>query len=124
MPKGRQVPETFDVGGVSIPSIGFGTFQGDDGNGQVKNAVLAALRNGFRHIDTAAAYGNEKEVGQAIKESGLLRTEIFVTTKLYETLLRHLQLPNETNLTNKRTDMARSCGRRRISRPKSEGIAA
>ena len=124
MPKGRQVLETFDVGGVSIPAIGFGTFQGDDGNGQVKNAVLAALRNGFRHIDTAAAYGNEKEVGQAIKESGLLRTEIFVTTKLYETLLRHLQLPNVTNLTNKSTDMARSCGCRRSSRPESEGITA
>ncbi len=78
-------PEIFEVGGISIPAVGFGTFQGDDGNScQVKEAVLTALRNGYRHLDTAAAYGNEKEVGDAIKESGLPRNEIFVTTKLCE----------------------------------------
>jgi diketogulonate reductase-like aldo/keto reductase len=59
-----------------------GTFQSEEGNSKVKEAVLAALRNGFRHIDTAGAYGNERQVGEAIKESGIPRAEIFVTTKL------------------------------------------
>jgi diketogulonate reductase-like aldo/keto reductase len=50
----------------------------------VKEVVLKALQQGYRHIDTAAAYRNEKEVGEAIKESGIGRKEIFVTTKLYD----------------------------------------
>lgn len=78
----QQLPRSFDIGGVSLPAVGLGTFQGEDGNSKVKEALLAALRNGYRHIDTAAAYGNEKEVGEAIKESGIPRAEIFVTTKL------------------------------------------
>lgn len=45
---------------------------------------MYALKNGYRHIDTAAAYGNEKSVGRAIKDSGIPREEIFVTTKLPE----------------------------------------
>jgi L-arabinose reductase len=92
MLKEWKVTKVFDVGVASIPAVGFGTFQGDDGNCQVKAAVLAALRRGFRHIDTAAAYGNEKEVGQAIRESGIARTEIFVTTKLYQTLIQYFKL--------------------------------
>ena len=72
----------FEIQGCFIPAIGLGTFQGDLGNSLVKQTVAAALRKGYRHIDTAAAYGNEKEVGEAIKESGLPRTEIFITTKL------------------------------------------
>lgn len=78
----QQLQRAFNVGEVSLPAVGFGTFQGEDGNSKVKEAVLAALRNGFRHIDTAAAYGNERQVGEAIKESGIPRAEIFVTTKL------------------------------------------
>ncbi|KAF8862531.1 hypothetical protein BDZ45DRAFT_616832 [Acephala macrosclerotiorum] len=81
----QQLPRSFNIGGVSLPAVGFGTFQGEDGNSKVKEAVLAALRNGSRHIDTAAAYGNEREVGDAIKESGIPRAEIFVTTKLAQT---------------------------------------
>lgn len=69
----------FEVGGICFPAVGFGTFQGDAGNSHVKEVVLSALRNGYRHIDTAAAYGNEREVGEAIKESGIPRSEIFVT---------------------------------------------
>lgn len=75
-------PRSFQVGDVFISAVGFGTFQGEDGNSKVKEAVLTALKNGYRHIDTAAAYGNEKEVGEAIKESGIPRADIFVTTKL------------------------------------------
>ena len=69
-------------GGTVLPAVGFGTFQSDSGNAGVKRAVAAALEAGYRHIDTATAYGNEQEVGQAIQESGLPRDEVFVTTKL------------------------------------------
>lgn len=78
----QPLPSSFNINGVDIPSVGFGTFQGDFGNGKVKEAVLKALQVGYRHIDTAFAYGNEIEVGEAIKESGIPRKEIFVTTKL------------------------------------------
>ena len=78
----QDLPTVFEVNGVSIPTVGLGTFQGDDGNGRVKEIVLKALQKGYRHVDTAAAYGNEREVGEAIKESGIQRKEIFVTTKL------------------------------------------
>ncbi|KFX96456.1 hypothetical protein V490_03340 [Pseudogymnoascus sp. VKM F-3557] len=84
-PTAQALPNSFEVNEVSIPAVGFGTFQGDDGNGRVKEAVLKALRTGYRHIDTALAYGNEKEVGEAIKESGVPRKEIFVATKLAQT---------------------------------------
>ena len=77
-----ELPEPFTIGGLHIPAIGLGTFQSSDGNGNVKDAVLNALRLGYRHIDTASAYGNEKEVGEAIRESGVPREEIFLTTKL------------------------------------------
>lgn len=67
--------------GVKIPAIAFGTWQIPDGE-EAYGAVLCALREGYRHIDTAYAYGNEKSVGRAIADSGIPREEIFVTTKL------------------------------------------
>ncbi len=67
--------------GVPIPKIGFGTWQMPDGE-ETYRAVLFALKNGYRHIDTARAYGNEPSVGRAIRDSGLPRDQIFVTTKL------------------------------------------
>lgn len=82
MPYSSNLPAGFSVQGCFIPAIGLGTFQGDDGNSLVKEAVVAAIRRGYRHIDTAAAYGNEREVSEAIKESGIPRNEIFITTKL------------------------------------------
>ena len=82
MSTAHQLPTAFKINGIAIPAVGIGTFQGDDGNGNVKEIVLKALQSGYRHIDTAAAYGNEREVGEAIKESGIRREEIFVTTKL------------------------------------------
>ncbi len=66
--------------GVEIPQLGFGVFQIEPEN--TKDATLAALEVGYRHIDTAEMYGNEKEVGQAVRESGIDRGEIFVTSKL------------------------------------------
>jgi 2,5-diketo-D-gluconate reductase A len=67
--------------GVAMPIIGFGVFQIPDD--QTQAAVEAALEAGYRHLDTAASYGNEEAVGAAIKASGLAREELFVTTKLW-----------------------------------------
>lgn len=66
--------------GVTIPKVGFGTWMIDDQ--QVVNAVADALKIGYRHIDTAQAYGNERGVGEAIRTSGLKRSEIFLTSKV------------------------------------------
>ena len=60
--------------------LGLGTWQAQGGS--AVNAVLRALEVGYRHIDTATAYGNEEQVGRAVAESGVPREEIFVTTKL------------------------------------------
>ncbi|CJA78036.1 aldo/keto reductase [Streptococcus pneumoniae] len=68
--------------GVEIPVLGFGTFKAKDGE-EAYRAVLEALKAGYRHIDTAAIYQNEESVGQAIKDSGVPREEMFVTTKLW-----------------------------------------
>lgn len=72
--------------GVKMPCLGFGTWQSSDGE-EAYNAVLSALGLGYRHIDTAAAYGNEKSVGRAVadflKESSLKRSDLFITTKLW-----------------------------------------
>lgn len=68
--------------GVKIPVLGFGTFQIPN-DGSTYKAVMNALKIGYRHIDTAVAYFNENEVGQAIKDSGIQREEIFVTSKLW-----------------------------------------
>lgn len=72
--------------GVEIPCVGFGTWQSPDGEIAV-NAVKEAIRVGYRHIDTAAIYGNEKSVGKAIKESGIDRRELFVTSKVWRSEL-------------------------------------
>ncbi|AKM50424.1 yvgN 2 [Limosilactobacillus fermentum 3872] len=68
--------------GVPMPQLGFGVFQVPDYD-QAKQAVADALKAGYRMIDTAAAYNNEEAVGAAIKESGIPREEIFVTSKLW-----------------------------------------
>lgn len=68
--------------GVEIPVYGFGTFQ-IPADGSTYNAVRTALDMGIRHIDTAVAYFNEQEVGKAIRESGIPRNEIFLTSKLW-----------------------------------------
>lgn len=66
--------------GVSMPMLGLGTFKVSEG--EAYDTVLEALKLGYRHIDTAQIYGNEASVGKAIKDSGIRREEIFVTTKL------------------------------------------
>jgi diketogulonate reductase-like aldo/keto reductase len=73
--------ETYTLyNGVKIPKIGFGTWQ--ISNTEVYDAVASALKAGYRHIDTARAYGNEENLGKAIRDSKLKREEIFITTKL------------------------------------------
>lgn len=67
--------------GVEIPCIGFGTWQTPDGDVCV-SSVKAAIEAGYRHIDTAEMYENEDSVGKAIKESGIDRKELFITSKL------------------------------------------
>jgi diketogulonate reductase-like aldo/keto reductase len=74
--------------GVKIPQLGYGTaaiggWQAD--NDYVKDTILKAIELGFRHIDTASLYGNERSVGRAIQESGIPREEFFVTTKVWHT---------------------------------------
>ena len=66
---------------VEIPALGLGVFQTPPD--ETRGAVEAALRTGYRHIDTAAAYGNEREVGEAIAASGLARDEVFIETKIW-----------------------------------------
>lgn len=68
--------------GIEMPLLGFGVFQITD-NKEAEKAVLTALDAGYRLIDTASSYGNEGAVGRAIKQSGITRSDIFVTTKLW-----------------------------------------
>src|SRR4051812_28406123 len=68
--------------GVGMPLLGFGVFQVPDA-AECERSVSEALRTGYRLIDTAAAYGNEEAVGNAIKRSGVAREELFITTKLW-----------------------------------------
>lgn len=70
--------------GAPIPRVGLGVWKIPDGQA-TRNAVLWALESGYRHIDTAKVYGNEAGVGEAVRQSGLPREEIFVTTKLWIT---------------------------------------
>ena len=78
-----SLTDTFTLAnGIKIPVIGFGTWQTPDGD-VAYQSVLDALKAGYRHIDTAAAYGNEASVGRAIKDSGIPREELFVTSKLW-----------------------------------------
>jgi len=68
--------------GVKMPWLGFGTYRAKNG-AELIEAVKEALRIGYRHIDTASFYGNEEEVGIAIKESGVPREEIFLVSKIW-----------------------------------------
>ena len=77
----NSISDTFKIyNGVEIPCMGLGTWQSKDEVARI--SVLSALSHGYRLIDTAAAYGNERGVGAGIKDSGLKREEIFVTSKL------------------------------------------
>lgn len=87
---------------VSIPVIGLGTYKIGMNDDETYRAVRTALDKGYRHIDTATLYMNEKPVGKAIRESGILREDIFVTTKLWGTdiLNNRIQMAFEDSLKN------------------------
>lgn len=76
--------------GIVVPLLGFGTWQIKDGE-EAYSSTLAALAAGYRHIDTAAAYRNESAIGRAIKDSGIPRAELFITTKLESHLKNYEQ---------------------------------
>src|ERR1700728_3918387 len=76
----REIPTIALPGNVIMPMVGFGTWPM---RGQkARDAVAAALRAGYRHLDTATMYGNEEEVGRAVHDSGLPRQDVFLTSKL------------------------------------------
>ncbi|KAL4805579.1 NADP-dependent oxidoreductase domain-containing protein [Aspergillus unguis] len=82
--KKMALQRTFKLNtGYEIPAVGLGTWQSEPN--EVQEAVTAALKIGYRHIDAAAVYGNEREVGDGIKASGIPRNEIFLTSKLWNT---------------------------------------
>ncbi|MFV9484951.1 aldo/keto reductase [Christiangramia sp. ASW11-125] len=68
--------------GYKMPGLGLGVYKADNGE-EINNAIAAALETGYRLIDTATFYGNEKGVGEAIRKSGIPRKEIFITSKLW-----------------------------------------
>src|SRR5256885_1037383 len=84
-----QVPKITLNNGVEMPILGFGVFQvpPEDTEGVVSDALSV----GYRHLDTAASYGNEEAVGRAVRSSGIPRDELFITTKLF------VQRPGEAN---------------------------
>ena len=89
--------------GAKIPQIGFGVFQ-IQGDEATEKACLEAFKIGYRHIDTAHFYNNEKGVGAAIKKSGLKREEIFITSKLWQNELSKEKTPNAIERMLKRLD--------------------
>jgi diketogulonate reductase-like aldo/keto reductase len=75
--------------GVTMPALGLGVFQTPPE--ETRDAVAAALQAGYRHIDTAAAYGNERQVGEAVGNSGVDRSEVFLETKIWISVYRYGQ---------------------------------
>lgn len=76
-----RIPTLTLNNGVTMPALGLGVFQ--SGPQETTAAVEAALATGYRHVDTAAGYGNEREVGEAVRRSGLERADVFVETKVW-----------------------------------------
>jgi diketogulonate reductase-like aldo/keto reductase len=78
--------QSVEAHGARIPIVGFGTMRLKDDAGA--QAILSAIRAGYRHLDTAAYYGNEREVGEAMRASGVRREDIFLTTKVRDNNLK------------------------------------
>ncbi|TDD31884.1 aldo/keto reductase [Actinomadura sp. KC06] len=89
-------------GGTALPLIGFGTWELR--RGTAYESVRAALEIGYRHLDTATLYKNEADVGRAVKDSGVDREQVFVTTKLHPQDARHARRALETSLRELGTD--------------------
>ncbi|MFO0563165.1 MAG: aldo/keto reductase [Polyangiales bacterium] len=82
MDQGTASPAIKLRSGAEIPSVGLGVFRASRGD-ETREAVLAAFERGYRHVDTARVYGNEADVGAAIRSSKIPREQLFVTTKLW-----------------------------------------
>ncbi|CAO3635207.1 unnamed protein product [Mucor hiemalis] len=80
----KNIPSVKLNSGYDFPLIGYGTFGGNDAPEQVYNAAKAALEAGYKHFDTAYVYQTEEALGKAVKESGVPREELFITTKLHQ----------------------------------------
>ncbi|PSK55410.1 hypothetical protein B9Z65_2799 [Elsinoe australis] len=99
----EHTKQTFTLNtGAKIPAVGLGTWQSQPN--EVRHAVKAALLAGYRHIDTALAYGNEHEVGLGIKDSGVPREQIWITTKLDNPWHKRVEEGIESSLKSLGTD--------------------
>jgi 2,5-diketo-D-gluconate reductase A len=76
----REVPCVTLTSGARMPTVGFGTWKLR--GPEARDSVIAALHTGYRHLDTATMYGNEAEIGQAVADSGIDRSQVFITTKI------------------------------------------
>src|SRR3954454_5592612 len=77
----NEIPQISLNNGVEMPALGLGVFQTPPD--ETRDAVRAALGSGYRLIDTAASYGNEREVGEAVHSAGVDRSELFIETKIW-----------------------------------------
>lgn len=93
----------FEKDGQKMPTLGYGTFRLP--GKECENGVRVAIETGYRHIDTARMYGNEKEVGKGIKDSGIDREELFVTSKIPPETLNPDQIRQETENSLRDLDM-------------------
>ncbi|MBD3377125.1 aldo/keto reductase [candidate division KSB1 bacterium] len=100
----NKIPSTTLNNGLEMPWLGLGVFMANEGK-EVEQAVNWALDAGYTAIDTAAIYGNEKGVGKAIKESGVARKELFVTTKIWNNDLREQNVLGAFETSLQRLDM-------------------
>jgi len=91
------------IKGIKVPSIGLGTWQLNGSAG--KKTITEALSMGYRHIDTAEMYGNEQVVGEAVKDSGVAREDIFITTKVWRTNLEPKQARKSVEQSLRKLDM-------------------
>jgi diketogulonate reductase-like aldo/keto reductase len=83
-----SIKDTFTLtNGIKLPILGLGTYKTPDGS-EVENAIVAALKLGYRHIDTASFYKNETGVGAGVRKSGIARSDVFVTTKCWNADIR------------------------------------
>ena len=90
--------------GNSMPFLGLGVWDAKSGK-ETYHAVIHALKTGYRHIDTAEMYGNEKDVGLAVIDSGLAREEIFITTKLWDSGLGYDHALNSFDASLRKLDL-------------------
>lgn len=95
--------ETIEVAGARIPAVGFGTFELDADTAY--RMARHALEVGYRHLDTAQMYDNEAAVGRAVRDSGLAREEVFVTTKVWMDHFREGDLQRSVDASLKRLDL-------------------